>query len=155
MCGDVGDVKFSLLAPDVFRVHHGTAWIPLDGLAWATEQGFDFTVTALHKAFGVATLPDARGVFIRAMNSGRDPKAGDPEHGRLVGSSQPDTLKRHEHPQMYSPQNFNHNGAETLRQVGHMATQHSTGAIGDDETRPRNIALYVYVKVDDAAPGVP
>src|SRR5476649_838131 len=89
----IGDVKYSILPPAQFlKASHG--WILLDG--GASSQAL-FIKSDLHLKYGVNTLPDARGLFIRGMNEGRDGKSGDPDGNRPVGNPQTDVFKQHHH----------------------------------------------------------
>lgn len=59
--GAVGDVKYSILPPDKFKEVNGDCWIPLDGRTLATTD-------VLRQQYGVATLPNAGGQFIRTQD---------------------------------------------------------------------------------------
>ncbi len=58
--GAVGDVKYSILDPDQFAKENGDCWVPLDGRTLTTAD-------ALRGKFGVRTLPNAGGLFLRGQ----------------------------------------------------------------------------------------
>ena len=135
--GNLGDVKYSILDPEQFTKENGPGWVIMQGQSIA---GSDLTLIT-----GQKKLPDSRGVFIRGMNLGRDAKSGDSDGNRLVGSYQWDSFKKHNHPYT-NPQgtqnlgHFNSDGWEGKRD--------RTGQVGGDETRPKNITLYIYIKIN-------
>lgn len=143
----IGDVKHSILAPDQFREINGEGWIPLDGGVWAAENNTDLLLTDLQVKFGISTIPDARAMFVRACNMGREDQFKDPDGERSAGSFQTEEFKAHNHGYT-SPQgvghlgNFNHQGWEGTPGA---PTSHSGGV----ETRPNNISLFVYIQVTD------
>jgi|GEM_PF-1267662 len=99
-----------------------------------------------------ATLPDLRGEFIRGWDNGRGI-----DTGRLLSSSQLDSLKEHEHftvnsvgstaglsASNYLSQNSNNalaNNDYNLRGTSGEANIGLTSSTGDTETRPRNVAF--------------
>lgn len=154
----VGDVVYSVLKPDEFMQLHGSSWTLMDGRA--IDQQFD-----LRRMFGWTNVPDARGLFLRSMNLGRDKATGDAGadnlNNRVVGSYQDDILKLHSH-----LQDENYNVALRLFQNSDpygtiRDSDRSTNEpvlLGDNkkivpfggaETRPRNIALYTYIKINE------
>jgi hypothetical protein len=104
-------------------------------------------------AEGSKFLPDARGLFLRGMNFGKPPKAGDPDRsaGGGAGTYQEDEIKSHSH-------KLSHEGKVRISDHGkgrgrdskawedyHGGTQLRVNSSGGSETRPKNIALYIYV----------
>ena len=59
--GAVGDVKYSILPPDKFKEANGDCWVPLDGRTLSSSD-------VLRQAYGVTTLPNAGGQFIRTQD---------------------------------------------------------------------------------------
>ena len=59
--GAVGDVKYSILPPDKFKDANGDCWVPLDGRTLSSSD-------VLRQAYGVTTLPNAGGQFIRTQD---------------------------------------------------------------------------------------
>lgn len=155
----LGTVIYSLLDEAAFRAANGEGWRLL-------SSDEDVSATDLCTKSGICTLPDGRGVFIRGMNLGRDRSAGDPDGERLVGSSQQDVFKDHhhylnhdiwvaeqwnglgwgnrggEHPVHQADRRRGDNNRQWLR------AHEAVGGAGP-ETRPRNITLYTYVKVQE------
>ena len=159
----VGDVVYSILPPELFEQTHAGRWALLDGADLAPDTGlYKFLekqgrLDLLSKDEGPVKLFDARGVFLRGLNLARDPKQGDPAGAaRAVGSQQGDQVGRHRHDAtvftksqrtgLASQDRFTaprwDDGGLT-RQTGYSDTASET----DVETRPANIALYVYVKI--------
>lgn len=86
--GAVGDVKYSILDWDDFQVANGDCWVPMDGR--------DVTGTALEQEFGMSTVPDMSGLFMRAQewNDGNDP---DRTPSSPVATIQNDEIQEHSH----------------------------------------------------------
>jgi hypothetical protein len=150
----LGTVVYSVLDRDAFLQANGPGWELLDG----SETSIDST--ALCREAHFCTLPDARGVFIRGMNLGRSVDSGDPQNQRAVGSFQADAYKQHIHRlrnELDEAGYDNHGNGERARILvddghpfnGTVWPTYTTGGAGADvETRPRNIALYTYIRVE-------
>jgi hypothetical protein len=162
----VGDVVYSILTPEQFSQVHGTGWVLMDGRA--IDQQVD-----LRRLFNWTNVPDARGVFIRGMNLGRPKDSGDvgsdAQNNRAIASYQGDVFKSHFHHLSNADIGNQRNGDVFASALGQWGTtpmsnanfeyqQHGTGtppflfkssSVGDAETRPRNIALYTYIKVHE------
>ncbi|MEL7162670.1 MAG: hypothetical protein AAFN92_18070 [Bacteroidota bacterium] len=88
--GQVGDIKYSILAPDQFRQENGDCWVPMDG---RTIPG-----TKLADVYGWATLPQAGGQFLRAHEfDGQADVDADRDFNSPVGQAQIDQNKAHTH----------------------------------------------------------
>lgn len=89
--GAVGDVKYSILDPDQFVKENGDCWIPLDGRALATTD-------ALRQKFGVRTLPNAGGLFLRGQEFDNSPDH-DPSRtsASAIAELEEQTVKAHNH----------------------------------------------------------
>ncbi len=161
--GKVGDVKYSVLDNTKFKKLNGEEWVEMDGRT-LEEKDYLANEEPLMKK-----LPDARGVFIRGMDLGREAKTGDGDvdGNRGIGLPQSDTFQGHWHTlmgwfndtppgggtsaivlsrkrevdwdklilpnnQARSPRTDNENGTPRISK----------------ETRPRNIALYTYIKIN-------
>ena len=137
--GNIGDVKYSILQPFKFSQVNGPGWVLMDG---RNIEGSNLAIIS-----GLKEIYDARGVFIRGVNQNRDDGKGDVQINRRVGSYQSDTFKKHKHEYLF-PSSINSHGGNDGggRWAGDM-TDRSTTFKGGDETRPRNIALYVYIKI--------
>lgn len=157
---EIGDVKYSILPPNAFHKTQKGSWALLDGKPIAEDQKLytfleqEFLLDNLKDANGNVNLPDARGSFIRSMNINGQGK--DPQTGRVVGSYQADALKTHKH----ALQNtiYKHGRSFKGDNAKDHALKHAFGSVwasetkntgGAAESRPKNIALYCYVKVSN------
>jgi len=135
-----------------------SSYAPCDGRSIA---GSSLEIKTNH---GITHAPDLRGKFVRGLNViysvGQplpfDPATnGDPQSNRVVGDFQGDAFRQHVHGyQRYVPRtetnisndtDQRHTGAESNN------TADNTGGAntgGGDETRPRNIAVYFYIKIN-------
>lgn len=86
--GAVGDVKYSILAPDDFAQENGDCWVPMNG------AGIDGSLLA--SMYNITTTPDMSGSFLRAQeyNDGNDP---DRTPASAVALAQNDANKPHAH----------------------------------------------------------
>lgn len=82
----VGDVKESLLDLATFQSLHGSGWVLMDGQ--------DVTGSRYHLLTGNSTVPDARGMFLRAKNNGRNDGLENPEADFALGAQQNDFTRR-------------------------------------------------------------
>jgi len=111
-------------------------------------DGRDITGSQLCQYTGVCTLPDARGVFIRGMNVNRSRDTGDPSGNRPVGNFQNDEFKSHSHSYVNAGVwARSWKGDDSGPKTAHKQ-QGDTSKRGGVETRPRNIALYTYIKIN-------
>lgn len=144
----VGEVRYSVLKPEQFIHLYGKSWVLMDGRNINGTNLFDLTKSDV--------LPDGRGVFIRGANAKRDFQSGDPDGDRAIGSYQSDALRSHTHE--YSDAHFAEvnagnaglqgNQGNSDFDNGRCTTNQTTAPFGGLETRPKNIALYCYVKVN-------
>ncbi|MCH2195089.1 hypothetical protein [Kordia sp.] len=156
----IGDIKYSLLPPNTFAKTQKGSWALLDGKPIAEDQKLytlleqDFLLDIFKDGNGIVKLPDARGSFIRSMNI--NGQGNDPDTKRNVGSYQPDALKTHKH----ALQNtiYKHGRSFKGDNAKDHALKHAYGSVwasvtkntgGAAESRPKNIALYCYVKVSN------
>ena len=110
-------------------------WVLADGRTATTEY---------FQATGKADVPDLRGLFLRGLNAGREDGREDPEGaGRTAGDYQADTLKSHSHLENLASGN---GGVHSGGSYG-VINQVQTGKTGGLETRPRNVAVYWYIKI--------
>lgn len=150
--GAIGDVKYSVLAPDKFKEHNGEGWVLMD-------NNMPISGSKLGDE-GILELPDARGMFIRGLNLDRDDELADPylkekSQARVLGDYQADSFKSHQHSLNYAIGFSNLGNGHPFRISGddggpwggvvYTLTAEATGEI---ETRPKNIALYIYVKIN-------
>lgn len=153
----IGTVAASMLDPERFSKMVGngedfsvvkSTWIPADG----REVGGSLYARVL----GRSRVPDLRGLFIRGLNTfepGRDrlredSNWADPDgNGRGPGEPQADSLKAHHH----MSYGTNESGAAS-GPGGHYVTDVAKTATTSDEgaaeTRPKNAALFYYIKIN-------
>src|SRR5258708_5537165 len=77
--GTIGDVIYSVLSPTDFTSTHGLGWVLMD-------DKVNLSNSQLLIKFKIKSIPDARGLFIRALNLGRS--NADPYVNRGMGSFQ-------------------------------------------------------------------
>lgn len=82
-------------------------------------------------------LPDLRGEFVRGLDDSRGV-----DTGRTMGSAQTDAFKSHTHTATYADTGFGPGGGGAYL----TSTSGTSGATGETETRPRNIALMAYIR---------
>jgi hypothetical protein len=152
----IGTVVASMLAPRDFARLVGdntnfdtrtAQWVPADGRPVSGSK---------YASAATSTAPDLRGVFVRGLNysepdrdrSRQEPQWADTDPERRPGSLQSDSLQQHAvvFPGRHQVLTGN-TGFWTLSpQVYNGAA--SVPVTGDRETRPRNIALFHYVKIN-------
>lgn len=160
--GAVGDVKYSILNPDEFRLENGECWVPMDGRSIAGSK--------LATRTGLSIIPDGGGLFIRSQEFSHSP---DRDPGRTsssqVGTIQEDDFKSHRHTitdpghrHGYTDRFRNTKRSDDVsdRDVGgeilisdNYETEVSTTNItinytGGTETRPKNINLWTYIRIN-------
>jgi hypothetical protein len=147
----VGTIVASMLDSASFRQIAGDGWVLADGRSTASFLAY-FQVT------GKANLPDLRGMFLRGLNAGRNDGRQDPET-RLVSGYQEDAFQGHWH--SFNSANGTVDNARPL--AGSQGSSSDPGTynsitnpIADgtngvprtgSETRPKNVAVYYYIKV--------
>jgi hypothetical protein len=166
--GSLGDVRSSLLTEPQFQAINGTNWVLMDG---SSVAGSDFATLT-----GITTLPDARGEFLRGLDNGRgvDPARtmasaqGEataaptiPFTGSISGST--NNTGSHAHSGAWSPGGpatpygtgastppWNNTGTSSAGDHAHTVSGSAsiTGG-GDSETRPRNIAVNYFIKINN------
>ena len=117
------------------------------------------------------TVPDLRGLFLRGLNTfqGREPRADgrqDPDgRGRAAGSYQEDEVEEHLHGYDEIRLGWNEGASVGVERTGvaRLALQYrdwtdnwstvarsgrQTARSGGAETRPRNAAVYYYIKIN-------
>lgn len=160
----LGNVIFSVLPPGPFRAENGDGWMLLKNV---NIDGSDSEVgkTELFERHQIRQLPDARGVFIRGLHLDRADSLGDTNQKRMMGEYQADAFATHTH-KISESEGLYYRDTHLRGLAGD--DKHFAGILGDStkqnkkrkllvtdpssprasETRPRNIALYVYIKVN-------
>jgi hypothetical protein len=89
--GAVGDVKYSILNPTQFAAQNGSCWVPMDGRTLASTD-------LLRALYGITTLPDAGGLFIRSQEfaggANNDPNR---TSSSPIATVQTDATRAHNH----------------------------------------------------------
>ncbi len=166
--GAVGDVKYSILNPTQFALENGDCWTPMNG---ASMFG-----TKLATILGTNTKPNASGLFLRAQEytEGNDP---DRSTGSAIATVQNHATAlpnagltaasagNHTHTGTTSADGYGREGEIVSSGTGAVAADdknfhahtlninaagdHTHSIIGgDSETRPKNMNLYVYIRVN-------
>ena len=152
----IGDVRYSILKPEVFeKLNPG--WKLMAGQPveqnWQLYQLYNQENLLNDPDYALArnNLPDARGVFVRGMNMSRPTEQGDVDGNRTVGQLQMDVFKSHTHDYVdyYNSDDVeSDNSDERAAGITERNSSRTTTPAGGAETRPRNITLYIYIKVN-------
>lgn len=153
----VGSVIASLVAPDIFSQLLGdSAPFEAHKSLWILADGREVPGSRYAQLLAATKVPDLRGMFLRGVNGSRHDGKEDPDEGaRRVGDYQADALAKHTHPFEYlsvggareAPEGSVQAGAGWPRQwVTNSATKEQD--VGASETRPRNIAVFYYVRIN-------
>lgn len=160
----IGTIVTSMLPPNRYGEVTGDSngflanvakWVPADGRRVAGSKYADLIDSR---------VPDLRGMFLRGMNafepsSPRDDGKEDPEEDRRAGAYQADSLKSHKHPipgfiggRGQARQKGLSGGTSpatvaprTNEKISQFTNDNSDGG---KETRPRNIAVYYYIRIN-------
>ena len=175
---NVGTIRYSMLNEETFQKVNGPGWIIADGRCvslncckgatseeWRKRKKCDLLKKDSDYHFlmgGQDQAPDFRGKFLRAKNNGitskdcptRSPDCFDSDGERGVGSFQGDTYKKHRHSTYNNytgPEATNHPNiySFTIHRDNKMGTYTPTTEVGSKETRPKNIAVNVFIKIND------
>ena len=169
MAVPLGTIIASMLDPEAYAREVGdpfpfeparSRWAPADS---RSIEGSDLARKAEqrnwrlpHNGRDEPTAVDLRGVFLRGLNrfddamGQRHEDAGDPNGaGRIAGSWQPDGVKAHGHP--VPAARGRGSGGISSRKSGPAGTagiEVASATYGAAETRPRNVAVYYYVRIN-------
>jgi hypothetical protein len=149
MYAPLGTVIASALPWERFREH-----VPDADVAWVPADGRSIPESSPFRRLGLGDLsPDLRGVFLRGLGEfeagkSRSDGKGDPESRKAL-SYQADQLGSHVHRERGRRAAVPHGGGGHA--VGYLDDppqyEYSTEATGGSETRPRNVAVYYYLKI--------
>jgi hypothetical protein len=150
--GAIGDVKYSVLTPDLFIKENGKGWVLMD-------DKIPLTGSDLSSTYKITSIPDARGLFIRCLNNNREDNLADPykkENGnrqdRPILSTQEDSFRKHSHGQKTNRHATGPDGAFAYSSCKKSTTYDNESdmlaSVGGNETRPNNLALYTYIKIN-------
>lgn len=123
---------------------------------WVLADGQkDLTGSKYHELTGKKHTPDLRGMFLRGMNVGRDDGKQDPKQERTVGDYQEDAILEHEHNTNAltfrwddKTTNYGYTSAGTAHAPVASVTTVKDKKTAAEETRPRNVAVYFYIKIN-------
>jgi hypothetical protein len=155
----IGTIVASVLEYDKFLSVNGykntgnlkeVIWTPCDGRNVSESKYASL-------GLGFTKVPDLRGVFLRNVNDYKIPGAGEinpsqlnPDNTIKAGDFQNDTLKSHTHKydNSYSGRivraEEDGGGGRTNANPGQ-----NTEPYGGQETRPKNVTVYYYIKIND------
>ena len=159
----VGTIVSSMLNPSKF--------ISINGDSWVLAEGQSVINSDYHKISEKTNVPDCRGMFLRGINKNRidgDPeKIKDSKTGQLrerhAGERQEDAFQDHKHKSEHLIITNKGNGIDGWRPSGsggekkHKLHEIIDGYYPNDsknapraslETRPKNIAVYFYIKIN-------
>lgn len=133
---------------------------------WAPADGRGVAASQFARRTGSSSVPDLRGVFLRGLNR-FDPfeshgevadEQKDPAGLRSAGSFQEDAVQQHTHTvgqTMSDKRADSQMGRTRFADFSPATTQaaHSTGGVSgparhDNETRPKNVAIYYYIRIN-------
>jgi len=148
--GVVGDIKYSILNPEQFAMVNGKGWVLLDGKKLDAQSDLYKLLheTGYSNVIPDNKLPNGDGVFIRGVDTNDEDNYGDTEKNRVVGNYQEDLVGPHNHNigrsklGDYEPPN----DVYILQQ--NSTDYQSTAKMNTSETRPRNVCLYIYIKIN-------
>jgi hypothetical protein len=166
----VGTIVTSLLKPYEFMRSTNSDWpvVPSNSSSrWAPADGtIDISGSKYYRITGKEVLPDLRGMFLRGLNSfdinktRKDGKEDPDGEKRKAGSFQDDALQGHHHSIRVGASNTTRPekgissswGNNTTGAVSNAVNEITTGNHGIPkvrvETRPKNIAVYYYIKIN-------
>lgn len=154
--GAIGDIKYSILPLSQFQSVNGDCWVEMDGASLPVGNPLRTLTT-------VDTIPDARGVFLRANDNRTTASAErqdpDRDENTAIGTLQADENKAHKHktPDYYLDA-WQSNDAKGLA-AGSSRTlfvnpnssrlNQDTGVdVGGEEARPKNLNFYLYIRIE-------
>jgi hypothetical protein len=134
----VGSVVASFLSEAQFQRLASNAWILADGR--------DISKTLYGRLTNTKNAPDLRGMFLRGQNNNRDDGNQNPELKQL-GQYQADAVGRHAHSApTASGRDGNRSGQQDAWYGAAGST--STGECCAPETRPRNVTVNFFMRVN-------
>lgn len=153
----VGMIAHSMLTEAQFQAINGTSWVLADG---RNVAGSIYATTV-----GSSTVPDLRGMVLRGKNNSRADGNQDPAGERALGNFQSHATAKnglalsdpgHSHGVPSNATNGNAGTAAIYSSVaGATYTAGTNGATtgvslgaGDAETRMRNIAVNIFIKIN-------
>lgn len=147
----VGTIVASMLEPSKFAEAVGDPNRKIN--EWQLADGKPIAATSRYgQLSGKTKTPDLRGMFLRGMNEGRKDGKQDPEQNRTAGHYQSDALQEHGHVTDATEWNWNKQGnagyTSQAKNAPSSSVRNVTGANVEVETRPKNVAVYFYIKIN-------
>jgi hypothetical protein len=162
----VGMVVASMLTPIAFAQSVGDPW-PFDPLKsrWSLADGEEVSGSTYQKQMSVNRVPDMRGLFLRGANYNRTDQWADLQPHDAEGRQEDTTRMPRTGFTVTSAGAHSHTVAATgaedgwgRLEIGGPATDTMSTSTngdhthtlsgGDPETRPRNIAVYFYIRIN-------
>ena len=154
----VGSIVPSMLNENQFKAQVGDpSTFSSSSSKWTLADGRAISGSTYSTVTNQSNAPDLRGMFLRGLNSDRNDGKQDPEGGtRSIGDYQADQVKSHNHnngsfDRLMIANNVNTtNGAvdNTGPPEVNLFTSATINAFGGTETRPRNIAVNYYIRIN-------
>jgi hypothetical protein len=156
----IGTIVPSMLQPSLFaKVVGDPSVFDPEKSKWVfADKQKDITISRYGQLLNNRRYtPDLRGVFLRGMNEGRID--GDPDHDRRPGDIQQDALQKHGHETTAKGLKWGEpSEVPTASDLGYTtkgnahAPEAQVTIVKDanvaDETRPKNVAVYFYIKIN-------
>lgn len=143
MDAPIGTILSSMLEEPQFQAQPGM------GKVWVLAKGQSATGTRYAAVTGKTTLPDLRGVFLRGSNSdlssAEQEQRGNPDSKKL-GEYQVDDFRSHFH-EAHRPGGVDGNRAGR-QDAWYGGGSSNTGEKGGKETRPRNVTVNYFIKIN-------
>jgi hypothetical protein len=139
----IGAVQSAMLTEAQFQAQFGTGWVLARGQSVSGSKYASIT--------GNATVPDLRGVFLRGKNNGRSTSEGNPDGESALGLPQADQYRSHNHAGAYP--NLNASGGTGFTGTGLSSNSGGTNSVslianGGNETRPRNVTVNYFIRIN-------
>lgn len=142
----VGSIISSISPPEKFSNLIGETDFAI--VKWVLADGRAIPGSKYSTLIGT-TVPDLRGMFLRGLNAGRNDGKEDPDGvDRVPGSYQGDTLKEHSHDYKTAGFHYRSFKGDDGRPRPVIEGAGKTDFTGDLETRPKNVAVYFYIKIN-------
>jgi hypothetical protein len=141
----IGEIVASMLSEAQFKDAYGK-----NGEKWELAQGQEAHADSKYRQFVGERLPDLRGVFLRGKNYGRETTTGNPEGELNVGEYRKDEVGAHTHglTQLGIGGGETDDRSDNVRARFRNPVPKTTDSFGGQETRPRNVTVNYFIRVD-------
>jgi len=141
----IGTIVYSMLTESQFQdavIDSRASWVLADGRSVAGSAYATLTSSS--------TVPDLRGVFLRGKNNSRTDGYQNPGGELNLGQLQAQDIKSHTHTvsttkPAYNPDDLPAGGLADLSVAD---VTNTTTATGGSESRPKNVTLNAFIRVD-------